>query len=194
MPNKKSKILFKKPEFKILNWNAVPLYSSGKLNCIIEIPMGSSNKYETDKETGFIFLSRPLFSPMYYPGNYGFIPQTLWYDGDPLDVLVLSSFSLHPGIKANIVPIGVIKMQDKNQNDAKILAVLSNDPRYSSISSIKDLPKHLEKEIIHFFSTYKELEKIKVKVFKIAGRQEAIKTIKKAHSLYLSAEKSDNTI
>ncbi len=158
-----------------------------EVNVIIEIPMGSSVKYEVDKETGLIFVDRILFTAMYYPFNYGFIPGTLEEDGDPVDVLVLGYDKLHPGVVIRARPIGVLMTEDEKGRDAKIVAVPVEkiDPRFENIKDISDLPQNYKDRIAHFFEHYKELEKGKwVKVIGWYGREEALKRIKEAIERY----------
>ena len=153
---------------------------SGKLsefvNVIIEIPKGSQNKYEYDKKNGVLKLDRVLFSPMHYPGDYGFIPQTLGEDGDPLDALVLVTFATFPLTLIEARPIGLLKMIDKGEPDDKILCVPIDDPRFKDVKDIKDIQKHVLSEIAHFFEVYKTLEGKKVE---IKGWHDA----KKAHDV-----------
>jgi inorganic pyrophosphatase len=134
------------------------------INVIVEIPKGSQNKYEYDKKTDMIKLDRVLFSPIFYVGDYGMIPQTLSEDGDPLDVLVLVTNPTYPGILIEARPIALLKMSDGSNTDNKVLCVARNDPRYSRYKDIKDIEKHTLKEISHFFQTYKDLEGKKVNV------------------------------
>ncbi len=134
------------------------------LNVIVEIPKGSQNKYEYDKKNGIIKLDRVLFSPLYYPGDYGIIPQTYAEDGDPLDALVLVTNPTYPGILIEARPIGLLRMKDSNQMDNKILCVAKDDPRYAGLKDIADLEKHHLKEIAHFFQVYKQLEGKKVEI------------------------------
>ncbi len=158
-----------------------------EVNVVIEIPMGSSIKYELDKETGLIFVDRILFTAMYYPFNYGFIPGTLEEDGDPVDVLVLGYDRLHPGVVIKARPIGVLMTEDEKGMDAKIVAVPIDkiDPRFENIKDINDLPQNYRDRIAHFFEHYKELEKGKwVKVIGWRGREEALKRIKQAIERY----------
>ena len=150
----------------------------------IEIPKGSKNKYELDKETGFIVLDRILFTSTAYPANYGFIPKTLSEDGDPLDVLVLCQGDLHPLTLVRAKPIGLIEMIDEDKMDEKIIAVPFGDPAYSDYDDISELPFHIFEEIKHFFSVYKQLENKKTKVDDILGHQEAIKAVEKCIRLY----------
>src|SRR6266576_3556022 len=125
-----------------------------EFNTIIEIPKGSNNKYEIDKKTGLIALDRANYSSAPYPFDYGFAPQTLWDDGDPLDVIVLTTFPLHPGILIAVRPVGVMEMIDSGDSDCKILAVPVEDKRWEDVQDLKDLNKHMLKEYQHFFETY----------------------------------------
>ena len=147
---------------------------------VIEIPKGSKNKYELDKETGLIILDRILFTSTHYPANYGFISRTFADDGDPLDVLVLCSEALHPLTLARCYPIGVIRMLDNGRNDEKIIAVPFSDPTYNSYRSIFALPKHTYDEMSHFFSVYKTLEKKDTVVDEVQDRDAAVEIIKNA--------------
>lgn len=133
-------------------------------NTVIEIPKGSTNKYEVDKETGFVKLDRVLYSPLFYPFDYGFIPQTHYLDGDPIDVLVLLLHPTFPGCIVEAKAIGVLEMRDDKGPDEKILCVSTKDPRYNYRKSINDLNEHTLKEIIHFFEVYKQLEEKDVEV------------------------------
>ena len=154
------------------------------VNAIIEIPKGSKVKYEMDKETGMIRLDRFLFSAMHYPGDYGFIPQTHWDDGDPLDIIILTGEPVYPGTLVTAKVIGVLHMTDQGESDDKIIAVYEKDPRYKKINSITDLQPHFLEEIKHFFETYKELEQKEVKVLSIKGKEDAHKALKKGVELY----------
>lgn len=158
-----------------------------EFNTIVEIPKDSMNKYELDKETGILRLDRVLFSPVHYPGNYGFIPQTLWEDKDPLDVLVLGTTTVHPLTLINSRPIGILKMIDNLSEDDKVIAVPVGDPRFEDYKDIKDLPHHMLKEIKHFFRIYKELQDVLVKIVRVEGRVKAEKAI--MHSIELYDEK-----
>lgn len=128
---------------------------------IIEVPRGSQNKYEFDKEQGIVKLDRVLFSPMFYPCDYGFFPETLGGDGDPLDVLVMVTNPLFPGVAVDVRPIGVLVMSDDKGQDEKILAVAKDDPRFKHINDLEDVPQHIRDEISFFFESYKILEKKK---------------------------------
>ncbi len=155
-----------------------------EMNVIIEIPMGSRVKYELDKETGLIKFDRVLYSPMHYPANYGFVPQTLWDDGDPLDVLVLGYEALVPGCLVEARPIGVLDMIDGGDGDAKVLAVPTSDPRYKEVKDLGDVEPHILEEIKHFFKVYKDLQKKKVEVGEWRSAAEAKKDFAKSIELY----------
>ena len=129
-----------------------------KFYAVIEISKRDKNKYELDKETGFLKLDRVLFTSTHYPANYGFIPRTFAEDGDPLDVLVLCSEKIQPMTLVECKPIGVLNMIDNNSNDEKIIAVPVNDPNYNCFGDIDELPRHYFDEIKHFFQVYKTLE------------------------------------
>lgn len=125
---------------------------------VIEIPKGSKSKYELDKETGYMILDRVLSTSTHYPANYGFIPRTLSEDGDPLDVLVLSSESITTNAIVRCYPIGVVSMIDDGDYDEKIIAIPFKDPLYNEYKDIEDLPKNIALEMRHFLRVYKELE------------------------------------
>lgn len=154
------------------------------LNVIIEIPKMSRVKYELDKETGLICVDRVLYSPMHYPANYGFVPQTLWEDGDPLDVLVMSHEPFVPGCLVSARAIGVLNMTDDGDSDAKILAVPVKDPRFKQIKNISDIDEHTLKEIQHFFKVYKDLQEKEVVVAEWSDKAEAEKNIAEAIAAY----------
>jgi inorganic pyrophosphatase len=134
------------------------------VTAVIEIPRGSRNKYEIDKETGMMKLDRVLYSAVHYPGDYGFIPRTLFEDGDPIDVLVRINEPTFPGCMVEVRPIGVLKMLDKGEPDDKVLAVPVNDPFHSEYFDIADIPQHFLKEVEHFFHIYKDLEGKRVQI------------------------------
>jgi len=129
-----------------------------EMNVIIEIPKGSHNKYEIDKETGLIKLDRANYSGAPYPFDYGFVPQTLWDDGDALDVVVLSTYPIPSGILVKVRPVAVLNMIDDGEDDAKVIAVPVKDKRWEDVNDLADLNKHTLKEIVHFFETYKLLK------------------------------------
>lgn len=143
----------------------------------IEISSGSKNKYELDKETGMLILDRVLYTSTHYPANYGFIPRTFAGDGDPLDVLVLCHEQIAPMTLVKCYPIGVIKMQDNNDADEKIIAIPLREPSMNSYSDISELPVHTFDEISHFFEVYKNLEHISTTVTEVLGREYAVKII-----------------
>jgi inorganic pyrophosphatase len=128
------------------------------IEVMIEIPKGSRNKYEFDHDRHVMRLDRRLFTATVYPADYGFIPDTLAEDGDPLDVLVLTSEPSFPGCYIKVRPLGVFWMRDENGPDAKVISVIAGDPDYENVQEIRDLPKHLLEEIEHFFNVYKDLE------------------------------------
>lgn len=146
----------------------------------IEIEKGSKNKYELDKETGFIILDRVLYTATHYPMNYGFIPRTLCEDGDPIDVFVLCSQTIQSGRLVRCFPIGIINMSDQSEQDEKIIAIPFGDPIYNLYNDISELPKNLFDELSHFLSVYKQLENKRVEIESIQGQQFAIKQIMKA--------------
>src|SRR5438034_5041794 len=141
-----------------------------KVNAVIEIPRGETNKYEYDKRLKVFRLDRNLYSPVHYPGDYGFIPSTLSRDGDPLDVLVLVDAPSFPGCLMAVRPIGMLEMIDQGKEDEKILAVGTNNPIFKNIDGYQQLYPHLLLEIEHFFTVYKELE---AKTTRISGWQDA---------------------
>ena len=152
---------------------------------LVEIPKGSKNKYELDKETGLIILDRILYTSTHYPANYGFIPRTLGDDGDPLDVLLLCSEPLEPLTLCRAYPIGVISMIDNGHNDEKIIAIPFNDPNYNIYTNIDQLPKHIFDEMRHFFSVYKTLENKETAVDEVSERSIAVKIISDAIDNYI---------
>lgn len=135
-----------------------------ELNVFVEIPRGSRNKYELDKETGLIRFDRLLYSAVFYPADYGFIPQTLADDGDPMDVLVMVSEPTFPGCLIEVRPLGVFEMEDQAGVDEKILAVPLRDPLHEHSRTLEDVPPHFLREVEHFFTIYKDLEGIQTKI------------------------------
>jgi inorganic pyrophosphatase len=159
------------------------------INVIVEIPKGSKNKYELDKETGMIALDRANYNAAEYPFDYGFIPQTHWEDGDALDVILLTTYPLMPGVLVSARPIAVMDMVDSGESDVKIIAVPENDRRFEQYTDLKDINPHTLKEASHFFETYKQLkgdspDKYKVTVSGYEGKDKAIEVIKKSIQLY----------
>lgn len=147
------------------------------VNAVIEIPKDSVNKYEYDKQLNVFRLDRTLFSPVHYPGDYGFIPCTLGLDGDPLDVLVLVEAPSFPGCLMEVRPIGVLRMVDQGKNDEKILAVANSDPLYREVKDYSEVFTHTLREIEHFFAIYKNLEGKKTEISGWAGAEAARKII-----------------
>lgn len=158
----------------------IPPGDKDALNVIVEIPKGSQNKYEYDKKYNIITLDRILFSPLHYPGDYGFIPNTLGEDGDPLDALVMVSIRTFPGCLIKARPIGVLKMLDNGEGDAKLLCVPVSDPRMSHIHDLKQISRHVLQEIAHFFKVYKELEGKRVEILGWDDRKYALKLVKES--------------
>lgn len=165
-------------------WHRLPSGEPEQLNVVIEIPKMSRIKYELDKETGLIHVDRVLYSPMHYPANYGFVPQTLWDDGDPLDVLVMSHEPFVPGCLVAARPIGVLQMTDDGDSDAKILAVPVKDPRFNHITDLANIDPHTLEEIKHFFKVYKDLQKKEVLVADWQNKDQAIADINHSLELY----------
>jgi inorganic pyrophosphatase len=155
------------------------------VSAIIEVPKGSKAKYELDKASGLIRLDRILFSSVHYPANYGFIPQTFCGDNDPLDILVLGQEVAVPLCIMRAKPIGVMKMLDQGEEDDKIIAVHADDPEYSHIECLEDLPPHRIKEIRRFFEDYKILENKSVKIDSFLPADEARQIIKAAEAFYI---------
>jgi inorganic pyrophosphatase len=154
------------------------------VNGLVEIPQGSRTKYEIDKTTGLLKLDRVIHSSFHYPVNYGFIPQTLGHDGDPLDILVLCSQSIQPLclVEANV--IGNMQMIDSGEQDDKIIAVASKDPSVNYITNINELPKHFFNELRNYFEQYKVLENKEVQIKEFQDREIAYKVITEAIELY----------
>ena len=151
---------------------------------VIEIPKGSKNKYELDKETGVLMLDRILHTSTHYPANYGFIPRTYGDDRDPLDVLVLCSEPITPMTLVRCYPIGVIRMLDQGRLDDKIICIPFSDPTYNEYSDINELPKHVFEEMSHFFQVYKALEGKQTAAGEVQDRAVAVEVIKKARNDY----------
>ncbi|MEJ7812856.1 MAG: inorganic diphosphatase [Gemmatimonadaceae bacterium] len=151
---------------------------------VVEIPSGSRNKYELDKDSGLIRLDRVLYSAVHYPGDYGFIPRTLAEDGDPTDVLVLLNEPTFPGCLIDARPIGVLRMLDRGDPDDKVLAVPSNDPFYDEYFDIADIPQHYLKEVEHFFRIYKDLEGKRVQTVGWEKSERAMQVITESIARY----------
>lgn len=149
------------------------------VECIIEIPMGTKNKYEVNKETGRITLDRVLYSALTYPGEYGFIEDTLSEDGDPLDILVISSYPTFPGCVVAARILGYLTVIDNGEHDEKVLAVVDKDPRFDEINELEDLTDHQKAEIKDFFESYKKLQNITVEIDDFHTKEEALELIQK---------------
>ena len=169
-------------------WHDIPLgeKTPDEFNVIIEIPKGSNNKYEIDKETGLIALDRANYSNAPYPADYGFAPQTLWDDDDALDVLVLTTWPLNVGVVVKVRPVAVMEMIDDGDSDYKIIAVPVKDNRWDDVKDIDNINTHQLKEIRHFFETYKALKGGNniVEIKDIKGKEDAIKAVEKSIKLY----------
>ena len=154
------------------------------VNVVIEIPLGGNPvKYELDKVSGAMYVDRFLYTAMFYPGNYGFIPHTLAADGDPMDVIVLGPTAVVPGAVVRSRPVGALLMEDEAGGDEKIIAVPVDKlhPYYANVGSYRDLPEVLREQVAHFFSHYKDLEKGKwVKVSRWADPEEACELIRQS--------------
>jgi len=155
---------------------------------IIEIPKNSSNKYEYDGELGVFRLDRALYSPLHYPGDYGFIPGTLAEDGDPLDILVLVNDASFTGCLMEARPVGVLNMVDSTEKDQKILAVPTRDPRFDSLHTLDQVFPHTLREVEYFFSIYKELQGSKTIIDGWAGPREARRVIADSRQNYLDRQ------
>ncbi|MEK7065743.1 MAG: inorganic diphosphatase [Patescibacteria group bacterium] len=167
----------------------IPSGSADALNVIVEIPKGSKNKYEIDKETGLIALDRAAHTAQDFPFDYGFVPQTLWDDGDALDVILLTTFPLAPGILVRARPVALMRMIDSGDADDKIIAVPVADPRWEEVRDLADINKHTVKEIEHFYSTYKKLQNKEVRVTGFGGVTEARAAVLRAMALYTEKHK-----
>lgn len=154
------------------------------VNGIIEIPKGTRAKYELDKDSGLLRLDRVLYSSVYYPANYGFIPQSYCDDKDPLDILILSQIDVVPMCIVPAKVIGVMRMLDQGEADDKIIAVAAGDPSVSHISDISELPAHFISEMRSFFEDYKKLENKTVVVEEFLNKQTAIRILLESFEMY----------
>ena len=162
----------------------IPAGSAEKINVVIEIGKGSKNKYEIDKETGLIALDRTAHTAQDFPFDYGFVPQTLWDDGDALDCIVLTTFSLQPGVLVRVRPIAIMHMIDSVEKDEKVIAVPIDDPRWNDTKDLPDINKHTLREVEHFYSTYKKLQNKEVSVSGFGGKEAAKEAFERARKLY----------
>jgi inorganic pyrophosphatase len=171
-------------------WKEIEPGTKEEMNVIVEIPKGSKNKYEIDKKTGLIALDRVMHTSQDYPFDYGFVPQSLWHDGDPLDVVLLTTHPLAPGILVKARPVAVMHMVDSGEADEKIVAVPIEDPRFEKVQDLGDINPHTLKEIEHFFLTYKNLQNKKVEINGTDGKEQAEAAFEESVKLY--ADKYDN--
>jgi len=165
-------------------WHDIEAGEAEKMNTVIEIPKGSKNKYEIDKETGIIALDRVYHTTQDMPFDYGFVPRTLWDDGDALDVVVLTTHPLTTGILVRVRPIGIMNMVDSGESDAKVIAVPVKDARWDEVQDLEDINKHTLKEMEHFFTTYKGIEGKVVTINGFEGKDKAIEAFKRSQDLY----------
>ncbi len=154
-------------------WHDIKSGNNEEMTVIVEINKGSHNKYEIDKETGLIALDRVSHTSQNFPFDYGFVPQSLWEDGDPLDVVLLTTYPLTPGILVKARPVAILNMIDSGDSDAKIIAVPVEDPRFDEVKDIQDVNKHTLKEIEHFYQTYKKIQNKVVETQGFEGAQKA---------------------
>lgn len=165
-------------------WHDIDSGTSDKMNVVIEIGRGSKNKYEVDKETGLIALDRVLWSAQEFPFDYGFVPQTLWEDSDPVDVIILATYPLLTGTLVRVRPVALMRMIDGGEPDDKVIAVPIDDPRWEIVKDLADINPHTLKEIKHFFLTYKQLQNKEVTISGFAGRDEAADIFRRGIELY----------
>jgi inorganic pyrophosphatase len=162
------------------------------VHAVIEVPKGNRNKYEYSKKAGVIKLDRVLYSPVVYPGDYGFIPRTLFEDGDPTDILVMINEATFPGCVIEARPIGMFKMIDNKEKDYKVLAVPATDPNFDGYKDMSDIPAHFPKEVEHFFLTYKHLQGVEVETGGWVGAAQAKKTIEASRQRYMDEFSGSN--
>ncbi len=167
-------------------WHEIDPGNKEEMNVIIEINKGSKNKYEVDKKTGLIALDRAMHTAQDFPFDYGFVPQSLWHDNDPLDVIVLTTYPLLPGVLVRARPVGIMNMIDGGEGDDKVISVPTDDPRWEHVKDIADLNKHTLKEMEHFYSTYKKLQNKHVEVTGFQGKEAAEKAFEESLSIYKS--------
>ena len=166
----------------------IPAGTAEEMNVIVEIPKYSKNKYEIDKETGIIALDRVMHSAQDYPFDYGFVPQTLYDDGDALVVVLITTYPLAPGILLKARPVAIMEMVDGGERDDKVVAVPVDDPRFDAVRDISDLNAHFQKEMSHFFETYKKVQNKEVSVGAWHGAEEAQAAFTRSCELYQSAK------
>jgi len=164
-----------------------PPMPDSSLHCLVEIPKGSRNKYEYDEDLGAIKLDRFLFSSVVYPADYGFFPETLGGDGDPLDVVVILTAPTFPGCVIEVRPVCMLRMRDAKGEDDKVVCVPHEDPAWEHLQDLEDVPRQLRNEIEHFFLIYKDLEGEKVQVDDWHGREDALREIEASRKRYAEA-------
>ena len=162
------------------------------VEAIIEIPMGTKNKYEIDKKSNRIKLDRVLYTTMSYPAEYGYIDKTLSLDGDPLDILVLSTEKTFPGCVVDARIVGYLDVIDNGDADQKVIAVVNRDPRFDHIQELSDIPESTLEIIKDFFKTYTTLQKIEVEIKDYHDKEEALKLLEENRELYLKSIEKDN--
>lgn len=173
-------------------WHEIDPGSKNEMNVIVEINKGSKNKYEVDKKTGLIALDRVMHTGQDYPFDYGFVPQSLWHDGDPLDVVILSTYPFVPGVLVKCRPVAIMHMIDTGEEDEKIIAVPVEDPRFNSIQDLGDINPHTLKEIEHFWLTYKKIQNKEVSINGTSGKKEAEDAFEEGLKLYSDKYKTSN--
>ncbi len=174
-------------------WHDLPTRANGDrplFHVVVEIPKGSKVKYELDKASGLLRVDRVLYSSVMYPSNYGFIPRTYCDDGDPLDVLVLSTEAVVPLSIVVARPLGLMRMTDSGKEDDKVIAAHADDPAFADYTDISELPRHVAVELGRFFQDYKTLEKREVVVEELLGREAALGVIDEAVELYRRQERA----
>ena len=165
-------------------WHDIEPGNKDAINVVIEIPSGSKNKYEIDKETGLISLDRAMHTTQDYPVDYGFVPRTYYYDDDPLDVVVLTTYSLFPGVMVKVRPVALINMIDGGDRDDKVIGVPLEDPRWDNVKDKKDINEHTIRELKHFFETYKGLQNKVVEITGVSSAEDARKAFQESIEMY----------
>lgn len=169
-------------------WHDIPLGEKApeEFNVVVEIPRGSHNKYEIDKESGLIKLDRVNYSAAFYPCDYGFAPRTLWDDGDAMDVIVITTNPIPPGILVTVRPVGLMKMTDGGESDDKVIAVPIEDIRFDELQDLEGVAKHKLRELQHFFEQNKKLKKkpVEIEVHGFFPKKDALKAIERSMELY----------
>ncbi len=157
-----------------------------EINAIVEIPKGSHNKYEIDKDTGMMKLDRANYNAAPYPCEYAFVPQTLWEDGDAIDVLILATYPINTGTLVAVRPVAVMEMTDGGESDYKIIGVPTEDMRWEHVQDLADINKHTLKEIQHFFENIKKLKgkPVHTEIHGFKGKKEALEALTKSVDLY----------